>query len=108
MRRELRRHPVQAKPGRGSNRPGRVPRAPAARPATRGTATLTPVRRLPAFLQPAWFQEIFTELRKVQWPTRQETINLTMVVVIVAALLGIFLGGLDAVFNWVIENTLLA
>jgi preprotein translocase subunit SecE len=48
-----------------------------------------------------------SELRKVTWPTRQETINLTIVVLVVAAALGLFLGGLDYVFNWFLERTLL-
>lgn len=108
MRRELRRHPVEGKPQRGSNRPVRMPRATPPRAGAGGTATRTRVRGLPSFLQPAWFLEIFTELKKVQWPTRQETINLTLVVVVVAAALGLFLGGLDAGFNWIIEHTLLA
>lgn len=108
MRRELRRHPVQGKQTRGSNRPARTPRTIVPRAAPGGTATRARVRGLPAFLQPAWFQEILTELKKVQWPTRQETINLTLVVVVVAAALGMFLGGIDAGFNWIIEHTLLA
>jgi preprotein translocase SecE subunit len=107
MRRELRRHPVEAKPAKGSNRPVRMPRTAASRVGAAGTATRSRVRGLPAFLQPAWFHEIFGELKKVQWPTRQETANLTLVVVVVAAALGLFLGGLDAAFNWIIENTLL-
>lgn len=106
MRRELRRHPVQAKPARGSNRPVRMPRAGLPRAGGSGTATRGPAARLP-FLQKAWLQEILSELKKVQWPTRQETINLTIVVIVVAAALGIFLGGIDFGFNWVIENTLL-
>jgi preprotein translocase subunit SecE len=48
-----------------------------------------------------------SELRKVTWPTRQETMNLTLVVMVVSAALGLFLGGLDYVFNWIVENTLL-
>jgi preprotein translocase subunit SecE len=48
-----------------------------------------------------------SELRKVTWPTRQETVNLTIVVLVVAAVLGIFLGGVDYGFNWILERTLL-
>ncbi len=106
MRRELRRHPVEAKQPRGTNRPVRIPRTPARTavgPAARGQ-----VRGLPGFLQPAWFREIWGELKKVQWPTWQETRNLTLVVIVVAAALGLFLGGLDAGFNWIIQHTLLA
>jgi preprotein translocase subunit SecE len=66
-----------------------------------------PVGGLRGLMSPQWFRDVMSELRKVTWPTRQETINLTIVVLVVAAALGIFLGGLDFVFNWIIENTLL-
>lgn len=109
MRRELRRHPVQGKPGKSSNRPARMPRVGATRPPAGGSgAGPRHVRGLPAVLQPAWFREVLLELRKVQWPTRQETINLTLVVIVVSLALGLFLGGLDSLFNWIIEQTLLS
>ena len=45
-----------------------------------------------------------SELRKVNWPSRQETINLTVVVVGLSAALGLLLGGIDLVlaeaFKW--------
>ena len=47
-----------------------------------------------------------SELRKVTWPTREETWNLTVVVLIVASAFGFFLGGVDMFFNWLIDNTL--
>jgi len=45
-----------------------------------------------------YFRETIGELRKVSWPTRQETINLTIVVVIVLVVMSAFLGTLDFVF----------
>lgn len=108
MRRELRRHPVQGKPAKNPNRAPRTPRpGGGARIAPGAAAQDHTVRYLPGVLQPAWFREIWTELKKVQWPSRQETINLTIVVVVVAALLGVVMGGLDASFNWILERTLL-
>lgn len=48
---------------------------------------------------PAGFlRETKDELRKVVWPTRQEVIRLTFVVIIVSLIVGIFLGGLDFIF----------
>jgi preprotein translocase subunit SecE len=41
-------------------------------------------------------RDILSELRKVTWPTREETRNLTIVVVGISATIGILLGGLDA------------
>jgi preprotein translocase subunit SecE len=45
-----------------------------------------------------FFRETAGELRKVNWPTRQEAINLTTIVLIVIAAMSIFLGILDIVF----------
>jgi preprotein translocase subunit SecE len=39
------------------------------------------------------------ELKKVIWPTRQEVIRLTGVVIGVSAIVGLFIGGLDFVFT---------
>lgn len=48
---------------------------------------------------PAVFiKEVIAELKKVRWPTRQETIRLTAVVIGVSIIVGIYLGGLDYVF----------
>ena len=40
------------------------------------------------------------ELRKVVWPTRDETIKTTYVVFIFAVLMGLFFWGLDWVLTW--------
>jgi preprotein translocase subunit SecE len=40
------------------------------------------------------------ELRKVVWPTRDETIKTTYVVFIFAILMGLFFWGLDWVLTW--------
>ncbi len=50
------------------------------------------------FLQ-RYFRETSGELRKVSWPTRQEAINLTIVVLIVIVAMGAFLGVLDFIFS---------
>ncbi len=60
-----------------------------------------------SLLKPRWAVDIISELRKVTWPTRQETAHLTMVVVVVSVLFGIVLGGADLGFSWFIENTIL-
>lgn len=56
---------------------------------------------------PRWALGIIDELRKVVWPSRQETGNLTVVVLVVAIAMGIFLGAIDFGLNRVVENTLL-
>ncbi len=48
-------------------------------------------------IAPAKFlKEVVAELRKVTWPTRQETIKLTAVVIAISVIVGAFIGGLDA------------
>jgi preprotein translocase subunit SecE len=48
------------------------------------------------------------ELKKVTWPSRQETTNLTLVVIGISVALGLVLGGVDLalseVFRW-LTNT---
>ena len=44
-------------------------------------------------------REICSELRKVVWPTRQEAINLTLIVIGVCAAVGLFLGLVDFGFT---------
>jgi preprotein translocase subunit SecE len=51
--------------------------------------------------------DIITELRKVVWPSGQETIHLTIVVVIVAIIMGALLGSIDVGFGWIIDKALL-
>ncbi len=45
-----------------------------------------------------FYRETMGELRKVSWPTRQEAVNLTKVVVIVMAAMAAVLGTLDVLF----------
>jgi preprotein translocase subunit SecE len=45
-------------------------------------------------------RDIIAELRKVTWPTREETRNLTIVVVGISATIGILLGALDAILSY--------
>ncbi len=46
-----------------------------------------------------FFKEAKNELKKVVWPTKKEIINLTIVVVAVSFLVGLFLTGADFVFS---------
>jgi preprotein translocase subunit SecE len=43
--------------------------------------------------------DIFSELRKVTWPSREETRNLTIVVIGLSVTLGLFLGGIDLLLS---------
>ena len=66
-----------------------------------------PTRTGGSFLKPRWASDIISELKKVTWPTRQETAHLTLVVIVVSALIGVVLGAADLGFNWFVENTIL-
>ncbi|MXY19743.1 MAG: preprotein translocase subunit SecE [Dehalococcoidia bacterium] len=46
--------------------------------------------------------EVIGELRRVTWPTREETFRLSVMVVAVAVAMGIFLGLVDLVFARVV------
>ena len=46
----------------------------------------------------AFVQEVIAELKKVTWPTREETIKLTAVVIAISIIVGAFIGGLDSLF----------
>ena len=46
------------------------------------------------------------ETRKVVWPTRRETVTTTIMVLIMASLLGIFFLGVDSFFDAVVRGLL--
>ena len=56
---------------------------------------------------PRFATDIISELRKVVWPTREDVVYLTIVVVVVTLILGAVLGAIDIGFGWLIEKTLL-
>ena len=103
MSRAMRRHPVvSAKPSAGQAR------TPAIRPGPRRPQReARDGRSVLAMLRPRWAEDIISELRKVTWPSREETWYLTVVVLVVAGAVGLFLGGVDIFFNWLINHTLL-
>ncbi len=51
---------------------------------------MTRIRR---FVQEAW-----SELKKVSWPTFEQVRNLTILVFVVSAAVGLYITGLDTVF----------
>ena len=55
-------------------------------------------RRQPNAIQ-RYVRETIGELKKVNWPTRQEAVNLTIVVLIVTLSMSAFLGLLDFIFT---------
>jgi preprotein translocase subunit SecE len=47
----------------------------------------------------SFFVEVAAELRKAHWPTRQEALRLSVLVLAVCVVVGVVLGGLDWVFT---------
>ena len=47
------------------------------------------------------------ELRKVVWPTRDETVRTTFVIIIVVIILSILLGLIDVILKWIVLDNLL-
>ena len=43
------------------------------------------------------------EVRKVVWPTRQETIQITMLVLLMVVLMGLLLWGMDTLLGWGVQ-----
>ena len=56
------------------------------------------VPKLPNIAPTKFFSEVASELKKVTWPTRQETVKLTVAVIVISVAVGLFVGGLDILF----------
>lgn len=54
-----------------------------------------------------FLKESRAELRKVRWPTREETIRYTASVIVISAALAVFLGGLDYLFQFILNTFIL-
>jgi preprotein translocase subunit SecE len=54
-----------------------------------------------------FFVDIVGELRKVVWPTRQETIRLTLIVIGLCVVMGIVLGAVDYGFSELVAKVFL-
>ncbi|CAI8181579.1 MAG: Protein translocase subunit SecE [Marinobacterium sp. xm-d-530] len=50
------------------------------------------------------FKEAKNEIRKVVWPTRQETLQTTLIVVVAVLIVGLLLWGLDSLLGWVVSG----
>ena len=50
-----------------------------------------------------YFVEVWSELRKVSWPTREHVRNLTVLVFAISLVVGIYITILDTIFQNVIK-----
>ncbi len=51
-----------------------------------------------------YLKEVKTEVKKINWPTRKETIKYSLVVVAISAGVAIFLGSLDFIFSGLLKK----
>jgi preprotein translocase subunit SecE len=56
---------------------------------------------------PSFFSDVKKEMKKVAWPSKEETFKKTAVVIGVSLATAILLGGLDAIFTWVVRNVII-
>lgn len=51
-----------------------------------------------------YFGEVRAELAKVTWPSREQTLNMTWLVMGVSMVVALYLGLLDAIFQRLVET----
>jgi preprotein translocase subunit SecE len=82
-------------PGRASRPP--MPEAP--KPISESTNRFT--RRFAGIER--WYQDMMSEARKIVWPDRETTRNLTIVVIGISVVVGMLLGGIDFLLQAIFE-----
>ena len=65
----------------------------------------TPIKKSPSRLR--FVGEVIGELRKVNWPTRQEAIRLTIMVLVVCVAMGLILWAVDQAFHQLVKEVFL-
>jgi preprotein translocase subunit SecE len=54
-----------------------------------------------------FLKEVRLEMKKVNWPTKEETIKYTLIVIGISVVVAIFLGGFDILFTALLEKFVL-
>ena len=81
--------------------------APRGLPSMGVPATVQGALHIGPWWKPRWAMDIISELRKVTWPSRQETTHLTLVVIVISLLFAALLGAADFGFSWFVQQTIL-
>lgn len=50
-----------------------------------------------------FIQQTYDELKKVVWPTREELVRLTVIVIIISIIVGLYIGALDFIITKAME-----
>lgn len=51
----------------------------------------------------AYFRETLDEMKKVIWPSREDVIRLTAIVIMISIIVGLYIGALDYIFALAME-----
>ncbi|HJN62199.1 MAG TPA: preprotein translocase subunit SecE [Candidatus Parcubacteria bacterium] len=54
-----------------------------------------------------FLKEVRLEIRKVNWPSRDETIRYTLIVVAMSVVVAVYLGGVDLIFTTLLNKFIL-
>lgn len=54
-----------------------------------------------------FLKEVRLEMKKVNWPTRQQTLRYTLIIIGVSAAVAVFLGALDFIFTTLLNKFIL-
>lgn len=54
-----------------------------------------------------FLKEVKLEIKKVNWPTQQETIRYTLIVIGISATVAVFLGSIDFIFTTLLNKFVL-
>ena len=60
-----------------------------------GSLAMTPIQFL---------RQVRQELKKVEWPSREKTAKLTILVIGASVVVGAYIGGLDAAFTYLLTH----
>ncbi|MCS7173397.1 MAG: preprotein translocase subunit SecE [Armatimonadetes bacterium] len=81
--------------------------------AKRSVKAIRPAGKAPARREPTlpertsrYLREVRAELNRVTWPSRQELLASTLVVLVVVTLTALYLGAWDALFTWFFQHVL--
>lgn len=94
--------PKATKPAAARNKPVKTAKTPPKAVAARNAGGAAGVFETIA----QFFREVKTELKKVTWPSRKQTISSTGVVLVLVILVAIFLGGVDFILSWLLKQVL--
>lgn len=52
-------------------------------------------------------RESIAEVSRISWPSRREVVGLTVLVLVLSALVGAYLGVLDRAFGWLVQRSII-